>query len=96
MSETRKTIPVALPCLGEEEAEATRRVLLSGWVTQGPEVLAFEREFAQQVGAEHACALSSCTTALHLALKAAGVAPGDEVVTVSHSFIATALNWPPI
>ena len=62
----------------------------SGWVTQGPEVAAFEREFAAYVGAPHACAVSNCTTALHLALLAVGVGPGDEVVTVSHSFIATA------
>jgi dTDP-4-amino-4,6-dideoxygalactose transaminase len=53
-------------------------------------VLAFEREFAAAVGAPHACAVSSCTTALHLALVAVGVRPGDDVVTVSHSFIATA------
>jgi perosamine synthetase len=83
-------IPVARPWLGEEEAEAARRVLLSGWVTQGPEVAAFEAEFAGHVGAPHACAVSSCTAALHLALKAVGVGPGDDVLTVSHSFIATA------
>jgi dTDP-4-amino-4,6-dideoxygalactose transaminase len=83
-------IPVAKPWIGEAEAEATRRPLLSGWVTQGPEVAAFEREFAAYVGTEHACAVSSCTTALHLALLAVGVGPGDEVVTASHSFIATA------
>ena len=51
---------------------------------------AFEEEFARYVGAPHACAVSNCTTALHLALHALGVGPGDEVVTVSHSFIATA------
>jgi len=83
-------IPIARPVLGEREVEAARRAILSGWVTQGPEVAAFEREFAAAVGAPHACAVSSCTTALHLALVAAGVGPGDEVVTVSHSFIATA------
>jgi perosamine synthetase len=86
----RPVIPVARPLLGEAEADAARRAILSGWVTQGPEVAAFEREFAAAVGAPHACAVSSCTTALHLALLAAGVGPGDEVVTVSHSFIATA------
>ena len=65
-------------------------MILSGWVTQGPEVAAFEREFAEYVGAPHACAVSNCTTALHLALLAVGVGAGDEVITVSHSFIATA------
>jgi dTDP-4-amino-4,6-dideoxygalactose transaminase len=76
--------------LGREEAEAASRAILSGWVTQGPEVAAFEREFARFVGSEHACAVSSGTTALHLALLAVDVKPGDEVITVSHSFIATA------
>ena len=83
-------IPVARPWLDEADADAARRAILSGWVTQGPEVAAFEREFAAAVGAPYACASSSCTTALHLALLALGVGPGDEVVTVSHSFIATA------
>lgn len=90
MSERPPAIPVARPSLGEEEAAAAREVILSGWVTQGPQVRAFEEEFAAAFGAPHACAVSSCTTALHLALIALGVGPGDEVVTVSHSFIATA------
>ena len=83
-------IPIARPVLGQREIEAVRRPLETGWVTQGPEVAAFEKEFAAAVGASHACAVSSCTTALHLALRAVGVGPGDEVVTVSQSFIATA------
>jgi dTDP-4-amino-4,6-dideoxygalactose transaminase len=83
-------IPVAKPWIGEAEADATRRPLLSGWVTQGPEVAAFEAEFAAAVGAPHAAAVANCTVALHLALRAAGVGEGDDVVTVSHSFIATA------
>jgi perosamine synthetase len=83
-------IPVARPLMGEPEAAAARRAILSGWVTQGPEVLAFEEEFARLVGAPHACAVSSCTTALHLALIVTGIGPGDEVILPSHSFIATA------
>lgn len=83
-------IPVARPWIGEEESAAISRVLATGWVTQGPEVARFEAEFCDAVGAGHACAVSSCTTALHLALLAVGVRPGDEVITVSHSFIATA------
>lgn len=83
-------IPIALPCVGPAEAEAAARAVRSGWLSQGPEVAAFEAEFAAAVGAPHACAVSNCTTALHLALVALGVGPGDEVITASHSFIATA------
>lgn len=90
MNEASSQIHIAKPFLGEEEAEAARRVILSGWVTQGPEVAAFESEFAAFTGAPYACAVSNCTTALHLALMAVGVNAGDEVITVSHSFIATA------
>ena len=78
---------------GEDAADvqaAIQRVIDRGWFILGPEVEAFEAEFARSVGAEFACAVSSCTTALHLALLVAGVEPGDEVITVSHSYIATA------
>src|SRR5207245_4280630 len=69
---------------------AVSQTIASGWMTQGPCVRAFEDEFAVYVGAPYACAVSSCTSALHLALRALGVGCGDEVVTVSHSYIATA------
>ena len=90
MAQADPMIPVAKPVMDEAEVQAAGRAIRSGWVTQGPEVAAFEREFAVFVGAPHACAVSSGTTALHLALLVAGVQPGDEVVTVSHSYIATA------
>ncbi|QUS35107.1 DegT/DnrJ/EryC1/StrS family aminotransferase [Falsirhodobacter algicola] len=83
-------IPIAMPLLGEEEADAARAAVLSGWVSQGPTVAAFEKDFTALTGAAYACAVSNCTTALHLALMGVGVGPGDEVITVSHSFIAGA------
>jgi perosamine synthetase len=83
-------IPITKPLLGEEEAKAAGEAILSGWVTQGPRTKEFEEAFAQYTGAPHACAVSSCTTALHLALLSLGVGPGHEVITVSHSFIAAA------
>jgi perosamine synthetase len=85
-----RRISIARPVLSFAEAEAASQVVRSGWVMQGPQVAAFEEEFASYSGAKHACAVSSGTTALHLALLAVGVKPGDEVITVSHSFIATA------
>ncbi len=90
MSDSRDIpIPFAKPTLGDAETAAIAQVIASGWVTQGPQVAAFEDEFASFVGAPHACAVSSATAALHLALHAIGVGRGDEVVTVSSSFIAT-------
>jgi perosamine synthetase len=83
-------IPIVRPSLGEAEVLAVARVIRSGWVAQGPEVAALEREFARAVGASHGVAVSNCTAALELSLRALGIGPGDDVVTVSHSFIATA------
>ncbi len=90
MIPAQERIPLTRPFTGEEEIAGVRRVLESGWLTMGPEVAAFEEEFAAAVGAPHTCAVSSGTAALHLALRAAGIGAGDEVVTVSHTFIATA------
>jgi perosamine synthetase len=83
-------IPVMRPYLGEEEAQAAAEAVRSGWVAQGPRVARFEADFAAHVGAAHGVALSSCTTALHLALVQLGIGSGDEVVVPSLSFIATA------
>ncbi|HLH06303.1 MAG TPA: DegT/DnrJ/EryC1/StrS family aminotransferase [Terriglobales bacterium] len=85
-----KTIPVAKPFFGVEEEQALVSSLRSGWVSQGPKVSEFEKRFADYVGAQHAVAVSSCTTALHLAMIAAGIKGGDEVICPSLSFIATA------
>ena len=83
-------IPVARPYIGVEEEQAVLNVLRSGWVTQGPRVIEFERQFAAYIGCEHAVAVSSCTTALQLALIVLGIGVGDEVICPSLSFIATA------
>lgn len=82
-------INVMLPYLGEREIDAVTQVLQSGWVAQGPKVAAFESAFATAMQAEHAVAVSSCTTALQLALVVAEIGPGDEVIVPSFSFIAT-------
>jgi dTDP-4-amino-4,6-dideoxygalactose transaminase len=83
-------IPITRPVLGEEEVAAAAEVIRSGWLTQGARVEEFETAVARYVGAGRAVAVSNCTTALHLALVAAGVGPGDEVICPSFSFIATA------
>ena len=83
-------IPIAKPYLGREEAEAARQAVESGWITQGPKVAEFERAVADYCGAAEAVAVSSCTTALHLALLALDIGPDDEVICPSMSFIATA------
>jgi dTDP-4-amino-4,6-dideoxygalactose transaminase len=88
MAATR--VPLVRPDLGDAEAEAAARVVRSGWVTQGPEVARFEEELSAALGAPHVVAVANCTAAIELALRVLGVQPGDDVVTASHSFIATA------
>ena len=83
-------IPVIRPLLGAEEAAAAAEAVTSGWVAQGPRVAEFEAAFAEAMGSRHAVAVSSCTAGLHLAMVAADVGAGDEVVVPSLSFIATA------
>ncbi len=83
-------IPLARPVVGEAEEEAVREVLRSGQLSLGPRVPAFEQAFAARLRVEHACAVSSGTTGLHLALRAAGVSDGDEVVTSPFSFVSSA------
>src|SRR5215467_5270108 len=83
-------IPSAYPLLGAEEQEAVLRVLGSGQLAQGEQVAAFEKRFAALCQVREAVAVSSGTAALHLALLAHGVGPGDEVITTPFSFAATA------
>jgi perosamine synthetase len=85
-----EVIPLARPVLGPEEEAAVIEVLRSGQLSLGPRVPEFERDFAEWVGAPHACAVSSGTAGLHLALRAVGVAAGEEVVTSPFSFVASA------
>ena len=88
--EDRDKIPIAKPFIEEVEEQAVKEVLRSGWLVQGPRVAEFEDKFKRFLGVRHAIATTSCTTALHLALLAAGIGPGDEVLLPSFTFIATA------
>jgi perosamine synthetase len=85
-----RKIPVAKPSLGEAEARAVADAVRSGWISQGPLAERFERTFAQWHGKRHGVSCNSGTTALHLALKAAGVSPGDEVVLPTLTMVACA------
>ena len=82
-------IPITRPLFGDEERDALVKPLDTGWVVQGPYVKEFERKFAAFAGAPHAIATTSCTTALHLAVSALGLKPGDEVIVPAFTFIAT-------
>lgn len=86
----RKRIEIARPVLGEAEWQALKAPLEDGWITQGPRVAAFEKAFAQRHQVPYAWATTSCTTALHLALLALGVGPGDDVLVPAFTWVATA------
>jgi dTDP-4-amino-4,6-dideoxygalactose transaminase len=83
-------IPLSVLDYGAEEAEATQRVLASKWLSMGPEVLAFEKEFAEMQSAPYAFAVSNATAALHLAIHAIDIGPGDEVIQPAINFVAAA------
>src|SRR5712691_17707 len=85
-----RQIPFHRPSIGPAEEREVLDSLRSGWITTGPKAKRFEKEFAAYVGARHALAVAHCTGALHLALFALGVGPGDEVITTPFTFTATA------
>ncbi|SDA78276.1 dTDP-4-amino-4,6-dideoxygalactose transaminase [Algoriphagus alkaliphilus] len=86
----KRNIPISLPMTGIEEWEATKEPLMSGWITSGPKVREFEKIFAERHQVKHALAVTSATTALHLALVALGIGPGDEVIVPAFTWVSTA------
>lgn len=89
MSTRDNFLPLSIPDIGDEEKAEILDTLDSGWLSKGPKTKRFEYEFAQYVGSKYALSVSSCTAALHLALKSVGIGPGDEVITSPLTFIAT-------
>jgi perosamine synthetase len=85
-----RKIEISLPCTGDEEWQATRESFNSGWLTQGPKVAEFEKQFATRHSVQHALATTSCTTGLHLILAALDIGPGDEVIVPAFTWVATA------
>jgi len=90
MSTLKRNIAIALPVTGEEEWQACKEPLMSGWLTSGPKVREFEKNFAERHEVDYACAVTSCTTGLHLALAALDIGPGDEVIVPAFTWVATA------
>ena len=86
----KRSIQISLPSTGEDEWQACREPLMSGWLTQGPKVAAFEKSFAERHRVKHALATTNCTTGLHLILAAMGIGPGDEVIVPAFTWVATA------
>jgi len=86
----KRNIPISIPSMGNEEWEALRSPIESGWITQGPKVKEFETMFANRHNVKYALAVSNCTTALHLALLACGIKAGDEVIVPAFTWVATA------
>lgn len=86
----RRNVQISLPSTGDEEWNAVRDPLTSGWLTQGPRVAEFERAFADAHQAKHGLATTSCTTGLHLVLAAMGIGPGDEVIVPAFTWVSTA------